>query len=48
MKYWAGLHGVKDAEDIRAGADNLMRLASISKDVGAGIFVPNPSSTVGR
>jgi hypothetical protein len=29
MNYWAGLHGDKDAADIQAGADNLMRLASV-------------------
>jgi hypothetical protein len=28
MKYWAGLHGEKDADDLRAGADGLLRLAS--------------------
>jgi hypothetical protein len=34
MKYWAGLHGKKDAEDLHAGADGLLRLASAS-NVGA-------------
>jgi hypothetical protein len=28
MNYWAGLHGEKDAEDIRAGADGLMHLVA--------------------
>jgi hypothetical protein len=28
MKYWACLHGEKDAEDLHAGADGLLRLAS--------------------
>jgi hypothetical protein len=28
MKYWAGLHGEKDAGDLQAGADGLLRLAS--------------------
>jgi hypothetical protein len=28
MKYWAGLHGEKDADDLKAGADDLLRLAS--------------------
>jgi hypothetical protein len=28
MKYWAGLHGEKDADDLQAGADGLLRLAS--------------------
>jgi hypothetical protein len=27
MKHWTGLHEGKDAEDIRAGADGLLRLA---------------------
>jgi hypothetical protein len=28
MKYWVGLHGEKDADDLKAGADGLLRLAS--------------------
>jgi hypothetical protein len=28
MKYWAGLHSEKDADDLQAGADGLFRLAS--------------------
>jgi hypothetical protein len=28
MKYWAGLHDEGDADDLRAGADGLLRLAS--------------------
>jgi hypothetical protein len=28
MKYLAGLHGEKDADDLRTGADGLLRLAS--------------------
>jgi hypothetical protein len=28
MNYWAGLRGERDAADIRAGADGLMRLAT--------------------
>jgi hypothetical protein len=28
MNYWAGLHGERDASDLRAGADGLMRLAA--------------------
>jgi hypothetical protein len=24
MKYWAGLHGEKDGEDLHAGADGLL------------------------
>jgi hypothetical protein len=28
MNYWAGLHGERDAGDIRAGADGLLRLAA--------------------
>jgi hypothetical protein len=28
MNYWAGLYGERDAADIRAGADGLMRLAT--------------------
>jgi hypothetical protein len=39
--YWAGLHGEKDAEDIRAGADGLMRLVA----AGAGT---SSSGNVGR
>jgi hypothetical protein len=27
MKHWAGLHDVKDAEDIRVRVDGLLRLA---------------------
>jgi hypothetical protein len=26
MKYWAGLHGEKDVEDLRLGADGLLKL----------------------
>jgi hypothetical protein len=28
MKYWVGLHGEKDAEDLRLGADGLLKLAT--------------------
>jgi hypothetical protein len=35
MKYWAGLHGEKDAEDLRLGADGLLKLANI-QNVAAG------------
>jgi hypothetical protein len=37
MKYWAGLHGEKDAADLQAGADGLLRLASAatSNDVAS-------------
>jgi hypothetical protein len=28
MKYWAGLHGEKDVEDLRLGADGLLKLAT--------------------
>jgi hypothetical protein len=31
MKYWAGLHGEKDAEDLRMGADGLLKLATAQK-----------------
>jgi hypothetical protein len=41
MNYWAGLHGEKDAADIQAGADNLMRLASAGNDSGSGSADPN-------
>jgi hypothetical protein len=35
MKHWAGLHSEKDADDLRAGADALLRLASTSNIGGA-------------
>jgi hypothetical protein len=35
MKYWAGLHGKKDAEDLRLGADGLLKLAN-TQNVAAG------------
>jgi hypothetical protein len=28
IKYWAGLHSEKDTDDLQAGADGLLRLAS--------------------
>jgi hypothetical protein len=31
LKYWAGLHNEKDAEDLQAGADGLLRLASATR-----------------
>jgi hypothetical protein len=34
MKYWACLHGEKDAEDLRLGADGLMKLATAQKATG--------------
>jgi hypothetical protein len=34
MKHWAGLHDEKDADDIRAGADGLLRLAGASAAPG--------------
>jgi hypothetical protein len=30
MKYWTGLHNEKDADDIQAGGDGLLRLAGSS------------------
>jgi hypothetical protein len=43
MKYWRGLHGEKDDADIQAGADNLMRLASMGGDIETGISGPDPT-----
>jgi hypothetical protein len=35
MKHWASLHGEKDADDLRAGADGLLRLASATNSSAA-------------
>jgi hypothetical protein len=35
MKHWAGLHSEKDADDLRTGVDDLMRLASTSNTDGS-------------
>lgn len=43
MNYWAGLHGERDACDIRAGADSLMRLAA----TGAGVSSSGNAGRVG-
>jgi hypothetical protein len=37
----AGLHGEKDAADIQAGADNLLRLASAGRGAGPGNADPS-------
>jgi hypothetical protein len=42
MNYWAGLYGEKDAADIQAGADNLMRLASTGGNAETGNSSPDP------
>jgi hypothetical protein len=34
MKYWVGLHGEKDAEDLRLGADGLLKLATTPTAAG--------------
>jgi hypothetical protein len=36
MKHWAGLHGEKDADDLQAGADGLLWLASATNFSAAG------------
>jgi hypothetical protein len=40
MKYWAGLHGEKDAEDLRLGADGLLKLATASTAAGRARNMP--------
>jgi hypothetical protein len=42
-KHWAWLHEGKDAEDIRTGADGLMRLAGVTIALGG-----NSATTDGR
>jgi hypothetical protein len=34
MKYWAGSHGEKDADELRLGADGLLKLATASRTAG--------------
>jgi hypothetical protein len=34
MKYWAGLHGEKDAGDLRLGADELLKLGTAPTATG--------------
>jgi hypothetical protein len=46
MNYWAGLHNEADAGDIRLGADNLLRLASMADGLGSrGAATGNPPSS---
>jgi hypothetical protein len=40
MKYWASLRTTVDVEDIRTGADNLLRLASTADVMGTGGSAP--------
>jgi hypothetical protein len=42
MKYWAGLHGEKDAEDLRLGADGLLKLATAQNAAGGARDRPVP------
>jgi hypothetical protein len=43
MKYWAGLHGEKDAEDLRLGADGLLKLASAQNAEAGAQNRPTPT-----
>jgi hypothetical protein len=44
MKYWESLHGTTDAEDIRAGADNLLSHVAMAADLGTGGCLKSSSS----